>query len=186
MKKDLDLRPPAFKKKGLPGGTKTGRILCLLAVALIFLACWGGATLFQSQLEKEIMLLEREAAGLRTAAEPFLAVKEMREAVALRSSLEEKLGADRFSRTEILRSILATASPGPLIEEVKIGANGVIEIQGTASSIVSASDYSRKLLNLKTIGSIDLANIAFSENDGCSFTILALIDSCKKENEDYE
>ncbi|MDY6826631.1 MAG: hypothetical protein SVV67_05575 [Bacillota bacterium] len=186
MNRDIDLRPPFHKKRRSITATRSGQIFCLLCVVVVLLAGWGGLDLYRSWQEQELAALEDEATTLRTTAGPFIAVKEMREAIAFRSALEEKLSVGRFSRAEILRTIFAASSTGLAIEEIKIGADGVIEIQGTAPDINKTVEYRQNLLAHITIDSAEFSGMAFAENEGCRFDILATVDGCRKEMDEVE
>ncbi|MFO8192471.1 MAG: hypothetical protein R6U08_06865 [Bacillota bacterium] len=186
MNRDIDLRPPVQKKRRSIAGTRNGQILCFIGIAIVFMAGWGGLDLYRSRQEQELATLEAEAAALRTTAGPFLAVKEIREAVAFRSALEDKLSAGRFSQAEILRTIFAASSDELVIEEIKIRADGVIEIRGTAPDIDKTVEYRQNLLAHITIDSAEFSGMTFAENEGCRFDILATVDGCRKEMDEVE
>jgi hypothetical protein len=181
LNRDIDLRPPVQKKRRPITGTRSGRIFCFLSIAIVFLAGWGVLDLYRGRQEQEVAALEAEAAALRTTAGPFLAVEEMRKAIAFRSALEEKLSAGRFSRAKILRNIFAASSDDLVIEEIKIGSDGVIEIRGTAPNIHQTVEYRRELLTHITIDSAEFTGITFAENEGCRFDILCTVNSYGKE-----
>jgi len=164
LNRDIDLRPPVQKKRRPITGTRSGRIFCFLSIAIVFLAGWGVLDLYRGRQEQEVAALEAEAAALRATAGPFLAVEEMRKAIAFRSALEEKLSAGRFSRAKILRR-----------------SDGVIEIRGTAPNIHQTVEYRRELLTHITIDSAEFTGITFAENEGCRFAILCTVNSYGKE-----
>jgi len=144
--------------------------LTILVLLILFCLFLDGYIL---NLQDERELLKKELAAKTEAAAPLIAISAALESCKHQTEIADNLLSGYLIKTDHLKAIKTSASPGLQINYLAIDAEGKVTLRGYGPNLQSAVHYAIKLQELPFIGKAELTTADLNEESSCFFSIRA-------------